>query len=101
MTAAESAERAQHYDPRDIQDKWQARWAEMDLFRASDDPDDARPPTYLLDMFPYPSGDLHMGHAEAYALADAGARYYFHRHHNGLHPIGWDAFGPPAAKHAI
>jgi len=103
MTAAESAERAQNYDPRAIQDKWQARWAEMDLFRASDDPDDARPRTYLLDMFPYPSGDLHMGHAEAYAIADAVARYYFQRHHNVLHPIGWDAFpatlmlkaGPP------
>ena len=56
--------------------------AELDLFRASDDPDDPRPRTYLLDMFPYPSGDLHMGHAEAYAIADAVARYYFQRQHN-------------------
>ena len=84
MTAAESAERAQHYDPREIQEKWQARWAEMDLFRASDDPEDPRPRTYLLDMFPYPSGDLHMGHAEAYALGDAMARYYNLRGHNVL-----------------
>src|SRR5258708_3766516 len=99
---ADRAERAQqHYDPRDVQEKWQSRWAAMDLFRASDDPDDPRPRTYLLDMFPCPSGDLHMGHAEAYAIADAIARYYFERGYNVLHPIGWCAWRLPAENAAI
>src|SRR4051812_49816810 len=92
---------SRRYDAAEIEPRWVARWEEERLYSASDDPSDERPRFYALDMFPYPSGDLHMGHAEAFSGGDAVARYQGPRGHNQMHPVGWDPFRLNAANAAI
>ena len=92
--------RSDRYDPQAIEPKWRARWREQGLYRVELD-DDARPKYFFLTMYPYPSGDLHVGHWYAEAPADAAARYKRMKGYNVLFPMGFDAFGLPAENAAI